>query len=128
MSQCPHCQINTIGYVAKHASRRGGPVQRPSCKGMSFVARHSTSWGRAAADAPFLLPVAMIVTGSWWSVGAVAALIIALVVAHQMSLHHAPLIATTASEVAYSLKWAFNFAALILIGAALAVSVSWHGA
>lgn len=128
MSQCPQCQINTIGYFAKHASWRGGPVQCPSCKGVSFVARHSTSWGRAAAVAPFLLPVAMIVTGSWWSVGAVAALIIALVVAHEVALHHTPLIATTASEVAYSRKWAFGFAALTLIGAAIAVKVNWHGA
>ena len=120
--------MNTIGYFAKHASWRGGPVQCPSCKGMSFVAKQSTSWGRAAAVAPFLLPVAMIVTGSWRSVGAVVALIIALVVAHEVSLHRAPLIATTASEVAYSRKWAFGLAALILIATAIAVSVSWHGA
>ena len=120
--------MNTIGYLAKHASWRGGPVQCPSCKGMSFVGKQSTSWCRAAAVAPFLLPVALIVTGSWWTVGAVAALTIALGVAHEVALHRAPLIATTASEVAYSRKWAFGFAALILISAAIAVSVSWHGA
>lgn len=95
---------------------------------MSFVAKHSTSWGRAAAVAPFLLSVAMIVTGSWWSIGAVAALIIALVVAHEVALHRAPLITTNSNEVAYSRKWAFGFAAFILVGAAIAVSVSWHGA
>ena len=120
--------MNTIGYFAKHASWRGGPVQCPNCKGLSFVAKQSTSWGRAAGVAPLLFPVALIVTGSWWAVGAVAALIVALVVAHEVALHRAPLIATTANEVAYSRKWAFGFAALILIGAAIAVSVSWHHA
>ena len=118
--------MNTIGYFAKQASWRGGPVQCPSCKGLSFVAEQSTSWGRAAAITPFLLPLALILTGSWWYVGAAAALFLALVVAHEVALYRAPLIATTANEVAYSRKWAFGFAALILIGAAIAVSVSWH--
>jgi hypothetical protein len=126
MSQCPHCQLNTIGYFAKQASWRGGPVQCPNCKGLSFLPKQSTSWGRAAGITPFLLPLVLIFAGSWWAVGAVAVLFVALVVAHEVALYRAPLIATTASEVAYSRKWAYGFVALVLIGAAIAVSVGWH--
>ncbi|MEO8385720.1 MAG: hypothetical protein ABI583_10795 [Betaproteobacteria bacterium] len=74
------------------------------------------------------MPVALIATGSWWSVAAIAGLFVALVVAHEVALFRAPLIATTAIEVAYSRKSAFGFAALLLVGAAIAVAFSWHSA
>lgn len=103
-------------------------MQCPSCKGFSFSEKYTSAWSRAAAVVPFLFPVALFVTRSLWSVVVLAILFVALLSAQEMALHRAPLIATTANEVVYSRKWAFGFAALILIGAAIAVSFSWHAA
>jgi hypothetical protein len=114
--------MNSIGYFAKHASWRGDPIQCPNCKGLSFVAKQSTSWGHAAAIAPLFLPLVLFVTSSPLLV--VAGVI--LVVAHEMTLHRVPLIAITTDEVAYTRKWTFGFAALILIGIATAVGVNWY--
>lgn len=58
--------------------------------------------GSAAALAAFFISVALIVTGSLWAFVAMAALCVAMVVAHAVALHRAPLIATTAYEVAHS--------------------------
>ena len=64
--------------------------------------------GACRGPCSIFISVALIVTGSLWAVVAMAALCVEMVVAHAVALHRAPLIETTAYEVAHSRNSAGN--------------------
>lgn len=123
MAQCPHCHLDTIGYFAKHASWRGGPIKCRACGRLSYVSKHETWWGRFAGTFLLVTPVILVIARSWWAAVAAAVLFVALLLAHELALHRAPLFATSAQEAAYSRKWGYGFVAVVLVAL---VTLGWY--
>lgn len=125
MALCPHCGTNSIGYFAKHSSRRTQPVRCANCSGLSYLGKHTTIWAVLAALLPFLVPAALNSVNSSWFVVAAGAGFVLLIMAHELTLYRAPLIAIKEDTVAHFRSRSFWLAGMLLIAAVIALTIVW---
>jgi hypothetical protein len=73
--------------------------------------------------APVLIVLAVVLSGSFWAVAGVFAIVIALLIAHERALFLRPLTPTTAGEAADAKGWSRSFAQVA--GIAAVVVLCW---
>ena len=65
-STCPHCHLETIGYFAKHASWRGGPIECRGCGGLAYVSASEAAYSRKWGYGFVAVVMVVLLTVAWY--------------------------------------------------------------